>query len=56
MFRRMDDDGSKALSFEEFSNGITETGMHIFQRIHLNLKWRKRSKFSRGHINLNKFY
>ena len=27
MFRRMDDDGSKSLQFQEFSKGIRETGL-----------------------------
>lgn len=29
MFRRMDDDGSRSLSFAEFSKGITETGLML---------------------------
>lgn len=29
MFRRMDDDGSKSLKFEEFYKGITETGLKL---------------------------
>ena len=27
MFRRMDDDSSKALKFDEFYKGVTETGL-----------------------------
>jgi len=29
MFRRMDDDGSRSLNFEEFSKGIRETGLEL---------------------------
>jgi len=29
MFRRMDDDGSKSLSLDEFSKGIRETGLEL---------------------------
>uniref|UniRef100_A0A0K8SAG8 EF-hand domain-containing protein n=1 Tax=Lygus hesperus TaxID=30085 RepID=A0A0K8SAG8_LYGHE len=29
LFRRMDDDGSKALNFEEFNKGVTESGLEL---------------------------
>jgi len=29
MFRRMDDDNSHCISFEEFSKGVTETGLTL---------------------------
>ena len=29
MFRRMDDDGSKALEFDEFYKGVIETGLKL---------------------------
>ena len=29
VFRRMDDDGSKSLAFNEFANGISESGLKL---------------------------
>lgn len=54
MFRRMDDDGSKALKFEEFYKGVTETGL-IVSEDEAKQMFVKFDKDGSGTVNIDEF-
>lgn len=54
MFRRMDDDGNKSLSFEEFRKGLNDAGLELTEEE----VWYLFKKFDTDHsgsINMEEF-
>ena len=54
MFRRMDDDGSKALGYEEFSKGIRETGLELDEEGYRQM-FENFDKDSSGQVSIDEF-
>jgi Ca2+-binding EF-hand superfamily protein len=54
MFRRMDDDGSRSLSFSEFSKGIIETGL-VLEPEDMQSLFRAFDADESGFINIDEF-
>ena len=54
MFRRMDDDGSKALGYEEFSKGLRETGLVLEEEGYREL-FQNFDKDSSGQVSIDEF-
>lgn len=54
MFRRMDDDGNKSLSFQEFCKGLSDTGLELTEEENLQL-FRKFDTDNNGSINMEEF-
>ena len=54
MFRRMDDDGSKSLGFEEFSKGIRETGLELDEEGYREM-FENFDKDSSGQVSIDEF-
>ena len=54
MFRRMDDDGSKNLNFEEFYKGIVETGLKCNEEECQKIM-AKFDKDGNGTVNIDEF-
>ncbi|XP_034242045.1 calcyphosin-like protein isoform X4 [Thrips palmi] len=54
MFRLMDDDGSKALNFEEFSRGMQDAGLEL-DASHLQELFDMFDKDKSGSVSLNEF-
>ena len=54
MFRRMDDDGSKNLNFEEFYKGIVETGLKCSEEECQKIM-DKFDKDGNGTVNIDEF-
>ena len=54
MFRRMDDDGSKSLNFEEFFGGLSETGCDL-TKDEAEVIFKRFDKDANGSVNVNEF-
>lgn len=54
MFRLMDDDGSKALNYEEFSRGMQDAGLDL-DASHLQELFDMFDKDKSGSVSLNEF-
>ena len=54
MFRRMDDDGSKCLNYEEFSKGIRETGLELDDEGYMQM-FENFDKDSSGQVSIDEF-
>ena len=54
MFRRMDDDGSKSLGYEEFSKGIRETGLELEEEGYMQM-FENFDKDSSGQVSIDEF-
>lgn len=54
MFRRMDDDGSKALNFAEFYKGISDTGLELSEA-DAKVMFHRFDKDGSGSVNIDEF-
>ena len=54
MFRRMDDDGSKALGYEEFKKGVRETGLEMEEEGYMEM-FQNFDKDSSGQVSIDEF-
>ena len=54
MFRRMDDDGSKSLIFEEFAKGVRETGLDCTDD-ECRIMFEQFDKDGSGTVNIDEF-
>ena len=54
MFRRMDDDGSKSLIFEEFAKGVRETGLDCTDE-ECRIMFEQFDKDGSGTVNIDEF-
>ena len=54
MFRRMDDDGSNSLKFEEFHKGIVETGLNS-NEAEAKQMFKRFDKDGSGTVNIDEF-
>lgn len=54
MFRRMDDDGSKNLGYDEFRKGIDETGLELSEEGYRDM-FAKFDKDGSGKLSIDEF-
>ena len=54
MFRRMDDDGSKNLGYDEFKKGIDDTGLDLSEEAYKEM-FTKFDKDGSGKVSIDEF-